>query len=161
MSSSGADTSTLVELLRLRAAQSPAEPAFTFLLDGETEEVRLTYQELDQRARAIGAWLQNRGSAGQRALLFYNSGLDFLAAFFGCLYARVVAVPTFPPRLNRPMPRLEAIASNATPSLVLTTDWQRLLVSYVILAVVTGLCGLWLTWLTAKLQLQQVLRMGE
>ena len=51
--------------------------------------------------------------------------------------------------------------ARATPSLVLTTDWQRLLVSYVILAVVTGLCGLWLTWLNAKLQLQQVLRMGE
>ena len=61
------------------------------------------------------------------------------------------------------LPLMEVVeeGARATPSLVLTTDWQRLLVSYVILAVVTGLCGLWLTWLTAKLQLQQVLRMGE
>ena len=61
------------------------------------------------------------------------------------------------------LPLMEVVeeGARATPSLVLTTDWQRLLVSYVILAVVTGLCGLWLTWLTAKLQLQQILRMGE
>ena len=61
------------------------------------------------------------------------------------------------------LPLMEVVeeGARATPSLVLTTDWQRLLVSYVILAVVTGLCGLWLTWMTAKLQLQQVLRMGE
>ena len=61
------------------------------------------------------------------------------------------------------LPLMEVVeeGARATPSLVLTTDWQRLLVSYVILGVVTGLCGLWLTWVTAKLQLQQVLRMGE
>ena len=61
------------------------------------------------------------------------------------------------------LPLMEVVeeGARATPSLVLTTDWQRLLVSYVILALVTGLCGLWLTWVTAKLQLQQILRMGE
>ncbi len=61
------------------------------------------------------------------------------------------------------LPLMEVVeeGARATPSLVLTTDWQRLLVSYAILSAVTGLCGLWLTWLTAKLQLQQVLRMGE
>ena len=61
------------------------------------------------------------------------------------------------------LPLMEVVeeGARATPSLVLTTDWRRLLVSYVILAGVTGLCGLWLTWLTGKLQLHQVLRMGE
>ena len=61
------------------------------------------------------------------------------------------------------LPLMEVVeeGARATPSLVFTTDWQRLLVSYVILAAVTGICGLWLTWVTAKLQLQQVLRMGE
>ncbi len=61
------------------------------------------------------------------------------------------------------LPLMEVVEEGAsiTPSLVFTTDWQRLLVSYVILAGVTGFCGLWLTWLTGKLQLHQVLRMGE
>ena len=61
------------------------------------------------------------------------------------------------------LPLMEVAEEGArvTPSLVFTTNWRRLLVSYVILAGVTGLCGLWLTWLTGKLQLHQVLRMGE
>lgn len=48
-----------------------------------------------------------------------------------------------------------------TPSLVFTADWPRLLVSYIILGVIGLLCGLWVTWLTARLRLHQVLRLGE
>ena len=61
------------------------------------------------------------------------------------------------------LPLMEVVeeGGRATPSLVFTTDWNRLLVSYFILAIVAALCGLWVTWLTQKLQLQQVLRMGE
>ncbi len=61
------------------------------------------------------------------------------------------------------LPLMEVAEEGArvTPSLVFTTDWLRLLIPYAILVVITVLCGLWLTWLTAKLQLHQVLRMGE
>ena len=62
----------------------------------------LTRGELDRRARALAARLQARGLAGRRALLLYPPGLEFIAAFFGCLYAGVVAVPAYPPRPNRP-----------------------------------------------------------
>ena len=47
--------STLVELLRYRASSQPERIAYIFLRDGETEEARLTYGELDQKARAIAA----------------------------------------------------------------------------------------------------------
>ena len=60
-----------------------------------------------------------------------------------------------------PLMEVAEEGSRITPSLVFTTDWRRLLVSYIILAGVTGLCGLWLNWLTGKLRLHQVLRMGE
>ena len=60
-----------------------------------------------------------------------------------------------------PLMEVAEEGSRVTPSLLLTADWRRILVSYVILSGVTGLCGLWLTWLTSKLQLQQVLRLGE
>ncbi len=60
-----------------------------------------------------------------------------------------------------PLMEVAEEGTRITPSLLLTADWQRILVSYVILSVVTGLCGLWLTWLTGKLQLHQVLRLGE
>jgi amino acid adenylation domain-containing protein len=55
-------------------------------------------------------------------LLLYPQGLDYIAAFFACLYAGVVAVPTYPPRRNRPDPRLTAIAIDAQATLILTTS---------------------------------------
>ncbi|WP_414620769.1 amino acid adenylation domain-containing protein [Calothrix sp. CCY 0018] len=113
--------STVVELLRLRSSKQPLGNAFTFLLDGETEETTLTYQELDRRARRIAAQLQAQGLAGERALLLYPAGLDFLIAFFGCLYAGVVAVTAYPPRNKRNTPRIKAISNDAQAAIALTT----------------------------------------
>ena len=89
---------TLAEALRLRAALSPERRAYTFLADGEDEAEHLNYGQLDERARAIAAALRRTCGPGDRALLLFPPGLDFVAAFFGCLYAGVIAVPAFPPR---------------------------------------------------------------
>jgi amino acid adenylation domain-containing protein len=112
---------SLVEVLRARAERHPEREACAFLEDGETVSERLTYGELDARARALAALLQERGFTGQRALLLYPSGLDFVVSFLGCLYAGVVAVPCYPPRPQRAQPRLAGIAGSAQPELVLTT----------------------------------------
>ncbi|MEH2206146.1 MAG: amino acid adenylation domain-containing protein [Nostoc sp.] len=113
--------STVVELLRLRSSTQPDRDAFTFLLDGETEQTTLTYQELDRRSRQIAAQLQALGLTGERALLLYPAGLDFLVAFFGCLYAGVVAVTAYPPRNERNTPRIKAISIDAQAAIALTT----------------------------------------
>lgn len=112
---------TLVELLRFRALQQPDKRVYTFLVDGETEAVHLTYGELDRQARTIGALLQSLWVSGERALLLYPPGLEYIAAFFGCLYAGVVAVPAYPPRLNRSMSRFQAIVADAQTTVALTT----------------------------------------
>ena len=112
---------SLIELLRARAMEHGARPAFRYLADGESEESRLTYEELELRARAIAATLAPQRAAGERALLFYSGGLEFIAAFWGCLYAGVVAVPVFPARLHRQIPRLLAIAADCEARFVLTT----------------------------------------
>src|SRR5690349_10199177 len=112
---------SLVELLRTRAESQPERNAYTFLLDGETEEAGLTYGELDQRARAIGARLQSLGAKDQLVLLLYPPGLEYIAAFFGSLYAGAVAVPVYPPTSRRSLPRLWSIAKDARPRVALTT----------------------------------------
>lgn len=119
--------SNLVDLVQHRASHSAHDKAFIYLVDGETEEIQLTYQELDRQARAIAARLQELNLVGQRALLLYPAGLDFIAAFFGCLYAGVVAVPAYPPRRNRSMSRIQAIADDAEAKIALTTFavWER------------------------------------
>ncbi len=111
----------LVDLLQARALASPGRRAYTFLADGETESAALTWAELDGRARALGAALVGQGARGERVLLLFPPGLDFVAAFFGCLYAGAVAVPCHPPRPHRDQPRLRAIACDARPGFVLTT----------------------------------------
>ncbi len=114
--------SNLVELLLHRARCQPEDTAFTYLVDGENEQVHLTYRELDRQARAIGAWLESHDLVGERALLLYPAGLEFVAAFFGCLYAGVIAVPVYPPRRNRSLNRIQAIADDAEAKVALTTE---------------------------------------
>jgi acyl-CoA synthetase (AMP-forming)/AMP-acid ligase II len=94
---------------------------YTFLSDGESDEVRLTYGDLDRRARAIAAFLQNIEATGDRILLLFPPGLDYISAFFGCLYAGAVAVPAYPPRVNAHLQRLQAIATSAQATIALTS----------------------------------------
>jgi acyl transferase domain-containing protein/acyl-CoA synthetase (AMP-forming)/AMP-acid ligase II len=112
---------SLVALLRWRASHQSDRVAYTFLQDGEVEQAVWTYSQLDWRARTIAAQLQHLRLSGQRALLLYPQSLEFIAAFFGCLYAGVVAVPAYPPRRNHHWNRLQGIIQDATATAILTT----------------------------------------
>ncbi len=110
---------TLIDLLRLRSATHP-DRGYKFLRDGEGELEQRDYRDLYRKARAIAAHLSRACRPGDRALLLYPPGLDFIDAFFGCLCAGVVAVPAYPPRPNRSLRRLQAITADAGPTLALT-----------------------------------------
>ena len=112
---------TLVDLLQKRALSHPSLTAYTFLENGEIESDSLTYQQLDTKAQVIATQLQSFLAPSERVLLLYPSGLEFICAFFGCLYAGVVAIPAYPPRRNQNMSRLEAIIIDAQAAAVLTT----------------------------------------
>ena len=113
--------SNLVKLLQYRATNQSKKVAYRFIRQGTTEIDRITYQELDRQAKAIAFSLQHVCVAGERALLIYNSGLEFIAAFFGCLYAGVIAVPAYPPRRNQKMSRLQVLVIEAQAKIALTT----------------------------------------
>lgn len=112
---------SLVEILCTRAAEMPERDAYTFLVDGETDAVKLTYRELDRGARAVAAELETVCERGARALLLFPPGLDYIVAFCGCLYAGVVAVTAYPPRMNRNLQRLQAIVADSDAAVALTT----------------------------------------
>ena len=76
------------------------------------EAQRITYAELDEKARAVAARLQEIAEAGERALLIYPAGLDFLVGLFGCLYAGLIGIPTPPPEASR----LKRTGPGSTPS---------------------------------------------
>ena len=95
-SDSSVSAASIVDVLRARADAAADRLAFLFLTDGEEEGQRLTYAGLDILARAVAAALQDLAGPGDRALLLYAPGLEFIPAFFGCLYAGVV--PSRPTR---------------------------------------------------------------
>jgi acyl-CoA synthetase (AMP-forming)/AMP-acid ligase II/aryl carrier-like protein len=116
----------LIDLLWERAAspETADRPAYTFLLDGEADEVTWTWRGLARRARAVAVEVSQRCAAGDRVLLLYPQGLDYLAALFGCMAAGVLAVPLQPPgrhRAKSALPKLEAIAADGGVALALTT----------------------------------------
>ncbi|HEV8454769.1 MAG TPA: fatty acyl-AMP ligase [Gemmatimonadales bacterium] len=119
---------TLVDTLRFRAERQPDRVGYRFLLDGETREASLTYGELCCRAEAIAALLATLQRTGDRALLVYPPGLDFICAWFGCLAAGSVAVVVQPPhqaRLPQFLSRVASVCRDAAPTVALTTSAIR------------------------------------
>ncbi len=119
-SASTAEIRSFVDLVRRRAAEHGERPLFALLDEQGEVTAELSYAALDRRARAIAARLAETTVPGDRALLLYPFGLDFITAFFGALYAGVVAVPAYPLRSNRSSGRLAAIVQDAGPRLALT-----------------------------------------
>jgi acyl-CoA synthetase (AMP-forming)/AMP-acid ligase II len=118
------NAASIVEVLQGRAGATPEEVAFRFLVNGEEEGPQFTYAALDLQARAIAAVVRDGAEPGDRALLLYEPGLDFIAGFFGCLYAGIIPVPAYPPRLDRlaqTWQALTAITTDCRPRLALTT----------------------------------------
>jgi len=103
---------TFVGVLRARAQEEPDACAFAFLA-GDGAETRITYAELDARARSLASRLQHIGAAGERVLIVLQPGLDYVVAVFACLFAGSTAVPcALPGRMERAKP-LAAIAADS------------------------------------------------
>lgn len=118
---------SFVHLLEARAAETPDKLLYRYLETGDVSGPTLTwtYAEAGARARGFARSLSAVLAPGERALLLYPPGLDFVAAFLGCLYARIYAVPAFPPDLARPeasLQRLRGVVADARPRIVLTTE---------------------------------------
>ncbi|MFZ2404000.1 MAG: fatty acyl-AMP ligase, partial [Methylobacter sp.] len=116
------NAASLVELLRLRAQRQAQRAAYTFLENGEQPPASLTYGELDLQARQLAVQLQASGLQGERAVLLYPPGLDYIVAFFACLYAGTVAVPAYPPSNGRHMPRLQSVIDDSRAAAILSTQ---------------------------------------
>lgn len=117
-----AECATLCELLQMRAHAQPDDRAYVFLNDRGDETAVLTFAQLHRKASAVAARLAESRQTGARALLLFPPGLGFLVAYFGCLYAGIVAVPVIPPRRNRVRESTLSITRDCTPDFVLTVS---------------------------------------
>ncbi|MFM9589539.1 fatty acyl-AMP ligase [Streptomyces scabiei] len=118
-----AEFGSFAEVVLTRSDERGDTDAFVFLADGVRGKVpeRLPYRNLDRAAKDIASWLQERGLAGRQVLLLYPSGLDFVKAFTGCLYAGAVAVPApLPSEQGQHFRRVSGIVRDARVGAVLT-----------------------------------------
>ncbi|XP_047319723.1 uncharacterized protein LOC124923793 [Impatiens glandulifera] len=88
-----------------------------------------TYMELHANASYIASKILMSQKpvikSGDRVLLIYMPGLDFIDAFFGCLRARVIPVPAIPPdpmqRGGQALLHIENIAKECNAVAILST----------------------------------------
>ena len=116
------DFTSLVHMLRHRAAVDSGRTAFIFLTGDDLQESRLTYAQLDQEARAIAVTLAKQNVSRQPVLLLEPPGLRFMVALFGCLYAGRIVVPSYPPGLKegtRSSSRFLRVVQDAQPAVVI------------------------------------------
>lgn len=112
---------TVAQALWKRARSTPDRRAYVFLDDRGFEQEERTYSALSRRAHAIAGVLLAHARPGDRAALMFEPGMAFLDAFFGCLYAQIIAVPMMPPKRNRDRGSTPAILRDCSPRLILTT----------------------------------------
>src|SRR5579871_1543878 len=111
------------ELVQARCAENAARDAFIYLSDtiAGAEATHLSYAQLESAAKEIAAWLQERKASGRQVLVLFPSGVDFIKAFLGCLYAGAVAVPApLPTEQGQHFSRVSAIVRDAEVCAVIT-----------------------------------------
>ena len=111
----------LAEVLRVRQQLQASTVACLYLDEREEVKARVTFETLDSQARAIAARLQGLGASGGAAILLYPPGLEFISAFFGCMYANVTAVPLPIPRTQRAITQFLGIIDDLESTILLTT----------------------------------------
>ncbi|WP_240503673.1 MULTISPECIES: non-ribosomal peptide synthetase/type I polyketide synthase [Pseudoalteromonas] len=117
----GMNTNIVASLVSLAKTRGD-DVAYQYFFEDEQASKTLTYAQLDQNVREIASQLKIHFKKGDRALLLYNSGFEFVEAFFACLYAGVVAVPAYPPKKNQNIDRLRSIIVDAGATGALTTS---------------------------------------
>ena len=110
---------TLLDLLERRGRAIARRTVFHFLPEGAKESMAADADWVRRQARITARRLKDVAEPLDRALLLFPPGLDFIPAFFGCLYAGAIAVPCYPPKRNRPDLRLRGIVEDCQPSVVL------------------------------------------
>ncbi len=112
---------SLVDLLQMQVAKQPEKLLYTFLRSGEIEQYSLTFFEFEQRVKAVAVKLQQHTQAGDRVLLMFSPDLDYITAFFACLYSGTIAVPSYPiGNRRRDGGKLSALIKDCASRIILT-----------------------------------------
>ncbi|KTC80963.1 fatty acyl-AMP ligase [Legionella cherrii] len=112
---------SMVELFTDRCLMNPSAPLYYFSSTGLLENSELlTYSELQQKIHSLAALIQQYVKPGDRALLIFSPGMDYIVTFWACFFAGVLAVPAYPPFDKSTVEKLQAIINNSQPAIILS-----------------------------------------
>jgi acyl-CoA synthetase (AMP-forming)/AMP-acid ligase II len=112
---------TWIEVIREQSSIQPKKEVFTFLRDIGGNDSRLTFRELEQKMSSIGTHLAQDGATGERVLILLEPSMNYILAFLGCLYAKAIAVPAYPPSMKKQYGRLINIIQDAKAKYAITS----------------------------------------
>jgi acyl-CoA synthetase (AMP-forming)/AMP-acid ligase II len=112
---------TWIEVIQEQSITHPDKTIFTFLQDIGGEDSRLTFRELEQKMGSIGAHLVQDGASGERVLLLLEPSMNYILAFLGCLHAKAIAVPAYPPSMKKQYGRLISMIQDAKAKFAITS----------------------------------------
>lgn len=116
------DAETIVSILEKHAKHQPNKTAFTYLIDGERQQQSITYIQLVTQAKQFATQLLVKHQLGDRALLLFQPGLDYIRALIACFFAGITPIPAYPPGNKHYRHRLQSIAANAQAHMILSTN---------------------------------------
>ncbi|MCK5338122.1 MAG: AMP-binding protein, partial [Bacteroidales bacterium] len=112
----------MAALLKENAERFAGKNLYFLLEDGINETARITHDEAFNKARIIAGEFQKHGSKGDRVLLLFPTGLEFVVSLFACFLSGLIAVPAYPPHRKKANQRFLSILNDADPAIILTTD---------------------------------------
>ncbi len=111
----------ITDLLKFHAETNPEKKAYIYLRDGENDEESITFRELYNSSLNIAGKLTQLNAVGERVLMLFPPGMEFIKAIFGCLFAGAIAVPAYPPKKNRSVERIKTLVVDSEAGFVLST----------------------------------------
>ncbi len=116
---------TLGQVLTHWSEIQPEHKAYTMLDNNGVEESQITYGELQSQAKKIAQTLLASGLQSRNVILLYPPGIDFIVAFFGCLYAGVIPAPIHAPKRNRSNQKIASLVHSINAAAILVPDAQK------------------------------------
>lgn len=111
----------IVTILEKNAGRYPTKNAYIYF-DEKKEERAITYCVLLEKIKKLAGYFQYMEAEGERVLIIIPSGIDYVIAFFGCIFANTIAVPAYCAGTSHHKRRLQEIIDNSKAKYVLVNQ---------------------------------------
>ena len=116
---------SILERLAVAVRDEPGRVLYRWIRFGGQEPEVITAADLWNGAMRIAQEISCSSAPGDRVLLFYPPGPEFLFALWGTFLSGRIAVPAYPPQNAKHRVRIGFLLQDCLPTLILTVEGKR------------------------------------